>query len=209
MGVVAEVVTKGTGEVERIADRAQLWVTFTATATERAEAVRLLGIKIEQVEPLLAQDGVEVRSRRLSVHPYWSGETQTPAGVHAEQQYQLRVADQATLEQLVAALTGAEPTTLNGPDWELSDAAEAAREAQVLAVADARRRAEGYAEALGVRLGALLRISDGDEQHYAPMARAAGFAMEADRLPSVQSLNLEPQAVVVSARCTTTWSLLD
>ncbi|MCK2236411.1 MULTISPECIES: SIMPL domain-containing protein [unclassified Crossiella] len=201
--------TKGTGEVERIADRAQLWVTFAVTATERAEAVRLLGKRIERVEPLLTQDGVEVRSRRVSVHPYWSGDKGEQAGVHAEQQYQLRAADQASLETLVAALIGQEPTALNGPDWELSDQAEAAREAQVLAVADARRRAEGYAEALGVRLGTLLRISDGDDQHYAPMARAAGFAMEADRLPSVQSLNLEPQAVVVSARCTTSWSLLD
>ncbi|WP_185000867.1 SIMPL domain-containing protein [Crossiella cryophila] len=204
---MAEVVTKGTGEVERTADRAQLWVSFTASAGDRTEAVTLLGQRVAGVEPLLEQDGVEVRSRRLSVQPNWQGDRQI--GANAEQHYQLRVADRATLERVVAALVAAEPAALNGPDWELSEQAEAAREAQVLAVADARRRAEGYASALGVRLGPLLRISDGEDAHYAPMARAGGYAMAAEVSPAVQALNLEPQAITVGARCTTTWSLLD
>ncbi|MBP2475702.1 uncharacterized protein YggE [Crossiella equi] len=205
---MAEVVTKGNGEVERTADRAQLWVSFTTSAGDRSEAVALLGQRVANVEPLLEQDGVEVRSRRLSVQPNWQGDRQV--GANAEQHYQLRIADRATLEQLVAALVAAEPSALNGPDWELSDQAEAAQEAQVLAVADARRRAEGYAAALGIRLGPLLRISDGEDTHYAPMARSAAFsAMSAEVGGAVQALNLEPQQVTVSARCTTTWSLLD
>ncbi|MGW0517813.1 SIMPL domain-containing protein [Crossiella sp. NPDC003009] len=199
--------TKGTGEVERTADRAQLWVSFTASASDRSEAVALLGQRVAGVEPLLEQDGVEVRSRRLSVQPNWQGDRQV--GASAEQHYQLRVADRAALERVVAALVAAEPSALNGPDWELRDQAEATQEAQVLAVADARRRAEGYASALGVRLGPLLRISDGEDTHYAPMARAGGYAMAAEAGSAVQALNLEPQPITVTARCTTTWSLLD
>ena len=50
---VAEVVTKGTGEVERTANRAQVDVTFEALGAERSEAVSTLNQRISAVEPLL------------------------------------------------------------------------------------------------------------------------------------------------------------
>ncbi|GAA0651975.1 hypothetical protein GCM10010174_89720 [Kutzneria viridogrisea] len=199
--------TTGTGEVEYAADRATLWLTYRAKEKNRARAVSALTAQVAQVEPLLARDGVEVRSRRLSVHANWENKRNT--GCIAEQNYSLRVTDTAVLEDLLNALLATEPANLNGPNWELADQTAATREAQHLAVAKARLHAEGYASALGLGLGELVRITDGSQGpgmgggfgrvHYAAAA-ASG--------PDVRELNLEPELITVSASCTATWTLV-
>ncbi|HEV7933296.1 MAG TPA: SIMPL domain-containing protein, partial [Actinomadura sp.] len=84
------------------------------------------------------------------------------------------------------------------------DAALAA--AQREAVRDARRRAEGYAAALGGRLGALRRLSESDGRGVPMMAMRAAAA-EGGPDVDVHDLELEPEPVRVTARCTTTWVL--
>lgn len=204
---VAEVVTKGTGEVERTADRAQVDVTFEALGAERSEAVSTLNQRISAVEPLLEE--FEVRSRQLSVHDNWDNNQRV--GSRAQQQYVIWVKDLDRLDALLAELVQAEPSWINGPTWALVDDTEAIREAQREAVADALRRAEGYATALGRRLGPLLRIGDTEGgAHYSPrmMSGAASFEM-AGPAGMVDQLNLKAQQITVTASCTAAWSLLD
>ncbi|WP_344685003.1 SIMPL domain-containing protein, partial [Saccharopolyspora taberi] len=135
---MAEVVTNGNAQVRRTADRAVLHVSFSATADDRQRAVDELARRVSGVEAALAE--VEVRSRNLSVHPRYQDGQQV--GHHARQHFALRVGGREALERLAAALLEAEPERLDGPRWELSDPADATAEAQRLAVADARRRAE-------------------------------------------------------------------
>ncbi len=206
-GQVAEVVTKGTGEVERTADRAQVDVTFEALGAERSEAVSLLNQRISAVEPLL--ESFEVRSRQLSVHDDWDNNQRV--GSRASQQYVIWVSDLDKLDGLLGELVQAEPSWINGPTWTLVDDTEAIREAQKEAVADALRRAEGYAAALGRRLGPLLRIGDAEGGvGYSPrmMSGAASFEM-AGPAGMVDQLNLKAQQITVAAACTAAWSLLD
>ncbi|WP_433266618.1 SIMPL domain-containing protein [Actinosynnema sp. CS-041913] len=208
---MAEVVTKGTGKVERTADRAEVQVNFETVGATRNEAVDQLTGRVASVEPALERPGVEVRSRQLAVHDNWDGRRR--AGSRASQQYVLRVRDLTKLDDLLSALVAAEPTWLNGPQWQLAADADAVREAQREAVLDARRRAEGYAEALGARLGTLQRLSDGDGEMWAaesvigsPMA-AYGGSVGAP--PQMDQLNLQAQQIVVTVHCTATWTLLD
>jgi uncharacterized protein YggE len=206
LGDVAEVVTKGTGEVERTADRAQVDVTFEALGAERSEAVSTLNQRISVVEPLL-QD-FEVRSRQLSVHDNWDNNQRV--GSRAQQQYVIWVSDLDKLDGLLADLVQAEPSWINGPSWTLVDDTEAVREAQKEAVADALRRAEGYASALGRRLGPLLRIGDTDGgAGYSPRIHASASFEMAGPAGMVDQLNLKAQQITVSASCTAAWSLLD
>jgi uncharacterized protein YggE len=209
---VAEVLTKGTGTVERIADRAQVDVSFETSGELRNEAVEALTSRVSTVEPLLDRPGIEVRSRQLSVHDNWDGNTK--AGSRASQRYVLRVTDLAELDGLLAALVLAEPTWLNGPAWDLTDTKDAVFDAQQEAVADARLRAQGYAEALGRRLGPLVRLSDGDggEQWQADAMATrsfAGYGGSPGVPVQVDQLGLEPQQITITVRCSATWSLLD
>lgn len=200
-----EIVTEGTGRHEEPGDRAELDVSFTATARNRADAVRELGRRVAAAAPALAHPGLTVRHRRLFVHHEWRGKR--ISGCRAGEHLALLVTDVGALEDVLSALVRAEPTDLHGPRWILADPAAAQREAQRRAVADAQERAQGYAAALGGRLGPLRRLTEVPE-HARP---AADYRMMAARAESaeldVRELGLEPEPVQVTARCTTTWAL--
>jgi uncharacterized protein len=204
---VADVVTVGTGEVEQTADRAEVTVSYDALGADRAEAVSALNQKVAGVEPLLTRPGVEVRSRRLDVHDNWDG--QRRAGSMASQNYVIRVSDPEQLDALLGELVQAEPSWMNGPTWQLSDDADAVREAQAKAIADAHRRAEGYASALDRRLGPLHKVVDGQADQHVPMARAMAYGAPGGAESMVDNLNLTPQPITVRVTCTVTWSLFD
>lgn len=200
-----EVVTRGTGEHEVVADRAEIQLTFSAGAADRSTAVGRLAQRMANVEPALARAGVEQRQRSVSVHTQWDNNRR--AGCTAQELLVLRMSDVAGLDDLLAALFSAEPDWLNGPHWSLADESAAMREAQRKAVEDARTRAQAYADALGGQLGALIRLADdGTEHPYpVPMAMAAeGARMGVD---SIRQLGLTPGTVTVRAVCTAVWAL--
>jgi uncharacterized protein len=208
---MADVVTRGKGDVERTADRAELSASYAAAAADQGSAVTALSERVAAVERLLQREDVEVRSRNLMVHAHWEGKRR--AGWRANQQYTLRTGDPAVLDELLTGLIVANPEWLHGPNWDLDDKTEAMREAQRLAVLDARQRAEGFASALGMRLGQLIRLDEtganhtfvADSRMAMPMAGYGG----AEIAGAVRQLNLQPQPVTVSTTCTTTWALLD
>ncbi|MFD0201222.1 MULTISPECIES: SIMPL domain-containing protein [Saccharothrix] len=207
---MAEVVTKGVGKVERTADRAEVSVSFETLGSTRQEAVERLTTRIAGVEPALERPGVEVRSRQLNVHDNWDGKRRS--GSRAVQNYVVRVDDVTALDGLLGALVTAEPTWLHGPTWQLKNDADAVREAQREAVLDARRRAEGYAGALGARLGPLHRLTDGDAEGWAVEStrmRTAAYGGAPGVPPQMDELNLEAQQITVTVRCTASWALLD
>lgn len=199
-----QIVTEGTGWHEQPGDRAELEVAFTATARNRADAVRDLGRRVAAAEPVLTWAGLVVRHRRFSVHNQWRGNR--VVGCQAREDIALLLTDVTALEEVLSGLVGAEPTDLHGPRWALADPAAARHEAQRRAVADARQRAEGYATALNGRLGPLRRLSEGPD-HDHPVAYRMAAARESSS-PDVRELGLEPEPVRVTARCTTTWLLL-
>lgn len=205
---MAEVETYGTGQVERTADRAGLRAFYAEHAKDRTGATSALTNRITAVESVLRRDGVLVRERQLSVQDDWDGKRRS--GARASQSYTLRVTDLTILNDLIAALVAAEPVNLQGPFWELGDHADAESQAQREAVADATRRAENYAQALGRRLGPLLRISDG-QGNLRPggfSATAVHLARSAGQL-NIAELSLDPQMVAVSATCTMTWTIAE
>jgi uncharacterized protein YggE len=198
------IVTEGTGWVEQLADQAELDVTFTATAKTRSDAVRELGKRLLALDtPVI--DAQVVKSRRVRVHNEWRGSR--IVGCRAAEDIALLIPDVSALEEVLAVLIGAEPTGLNGPRWILRDPKAAQREAQRRAVDDARERAEGYASALGGRLGPLRKLSEAPEHGGSP----ASYRMMAAResaAPDIRDLGLEPEPVRVTVRCATTWTLL-
>lgn len=200
-----ELVTRGTGEHEVVADRAEIQVTFSAEAPDRSTAVNRLGERMAVVEPALARDGVEQRQRSVSVHTQWNDNRR--AGSTAQELLILRVSDLDGLDDLLAALFAAEPDWLNGPQWSLADESTAMREAQRRAVDDARTRAQAYAEALGGHLGALIRLADDGAERPYPMQMAMGADGARMGHESVRQLGLTPGMVTVRAVCTAAWSL--
>lgn len=199
---MTEIVTEGSGWFEQPGDRAELDVGFTATGRTRSAAVSSLGERVAAAAPALDLGGLTVAHRRFWVHNEWRRDR--VVGCRAGEDVALVVTDVGVLEQVLTALIGAEPTSLDGPRWVLADPAAARREAQRRAVADARDRAEGYAAALGAELGELLRLSEAPD-HSAPMGMR--MMAKAESAPDVRDLGLEPEPVRVTVHCTTTWTV--
>jgi uncharacterized protein YggE len=197
--------TRGVGDAERVAERAVLSVTFSVVTEDRVVAVDRLAVLTKDVDRLLDGFEVEVRERRLNVAPSW--EDGNRVGWQAQQSHRIRVDRLGELPALVTALVAVGPITLNAPDWELIDDRDAVREAQTVAVTNARCRAEGYAEALGKRLGVLLSVADSGSGREFAVARTVGYG--AAESPRPAELNLAPLPVTVTAECVTRWSLLD
>lgn len=204
--MATEVVTEGSGWYEQVADRAELSVGYAGTGRDRTAAVTELGKRVVAAEAAFVLRGVSVVHRRLSVHDQWRGNR--IVGCRATEDVVLRLDDVHALEDVLAALVQSEPAALNGPNWSVTDPTTARRAAQERAVADARDRAEGYATALGGRLGPLLRLSEGSD-HGSPPREMRMMAARAEvAAPDVRELGLEPEPVRVTAHCTTTWTLL-
>jgi uncharacterized protein YggE len=201
-----EIVTEGSGWHEQPADRAELHVGYAGTGRDRSAAVAHLGKGVAEAEPAFGLRGVTVLHRRLSVHDQWRGNR--VVGCRATEDLTLRLDDVSALEEVLAALVASEPATLNGPNWQLREPVTARRAAQERAVADARDRAEGYAAALGGRLGALLRLSEAAGGGAEPRAFAMAAMARESAAPDVRELGLEPEPVRVAVRCTTSWELL-
>jgi hypothetical protein len=205
---MAELVTKGQGEVEHVADEATLRLRYTSRAKDRVAAVDGLTKLVSAAEPFLDRDGVTVRSRRMSSYDIWDGRRRT--GTEAGQSYELLVTDVTVLNDLLTDIIGTEPSQLDGPQWSLADRSSAYHDAQAKAVLDARTSARGYADALGARLGALLKLDD-TSLVGGPHRFASAVAMRSPReayRPDMAQLSLEPEPVTVSAMCTITWELL-
>ena len=198
-----EIVTEGSGWHEQPADRAELHIGYAGTGRDRSAAVAHLGKQVAEAQRVFALRGVTVLHRRLSVHDQWRGNR--VVGCRATEDVTLRLDDVGALEEVLTAVVASEPATMNGPNWQLTDPAAARRTAQERAVADARDRAEGYAAALGGRLGALLRLSEAGGGGAEP--RAFAMAREA-AAPDVRELGLEPEPVRVTVRCATSWELV-
>ena len=199
---MATIVTEGSGRHEQLGDRAELDLGFQADGADRAGAVARLGTRVAAATGALEHPGLTVRHRRLWVGSQWRDEK--VVGARAGEHIALVVTDVAARISSSAALVRAEPSELHGPRWVLHDQAGAQREAQRRAVADARERAEGYADALGGRLGPLVSLGDASAHGGSPrmmMARAEAA------VPDVRDLGLEPEPVEVAVRCTATWEL--
>jgi uncharacterized protein YggE len=201
-----EIVTEGSGWHEELADRAELTVGYAGSGRDRSAAVADLGKRVAAAEPAFGLAGLTVLHRRLHVHDEWRGNR--VVGCRATEDVLLRLDDVGALEEVLGALVRSEPAALHGPSWSLVQPAAVRRAAQERAVADARDRAEGYAAALGGRLGALRRLSEAPDHGIAQPRDVRMLAARTEAAPDVRELGLEPEPVRVTAHCTTTWELV-
>ena len=158
MGVSAGVVTTGRTAKDALAANARL-------ANRLLDAVRGSGI-----EPR------DVRTSRLSVSPQFArakgattddedydDEEASPrriTGYIARNRIDLRLRDLSKAPEIINALFDAGANEVSGPSFSLSDAAPALREARRDAVAEARKEAETYADAVGMKISRVLRVSE-------------------------------------------------
>lgn len=206
----ATVTVSGVGRASRSPDVAD--ATFVAEAT-RPTAVEARGAAAAIASAVLAALGAagvandDLRTAGLDVSPTWEhdGQKMVRTGFTVTNRIAAVVRDLERVGRVIDAGLEAGATGLEGVHFRIDDEAQAATDARRQAVADARARATTIAEALGGRLGPLVRITEGVPAGPAPLREAKMALMAAADVATP----VQPGAVEVAVSVTGEWELLD
>lgn len=163
--------------------------TEAKTAREASDANNLAMGKVLVALKSAGIDEKDYQTSRLSLQTQNSvarpGAPPTITGYRASNRVTIRLHDVAKVANVIDALVTAGANEIGGVNFMVSQASKLLDDARQQAVADARRKAEIYAKAAGVTLGAPLSISE--EGAAQPLFRARMAApMAASPVPIAQ-----------------------
>src|SRR5229473_540623 len=176
----------GEATVSVAPDLAQIDAGVTTEAKTAREASEANNAAMGKVLLALKGAGIEEKdfqTSRLSLQPQTAPNRTGPSaivGYRASNRVTIRLRDVTKVASVVDTLVGAGANDIGGINFTVSQASKLLDDAREQAIADARRKAEIYAKAAGVTLGAPLSISEGSTPVPIPYRRmAAGMAAAA------------------------------
>jgi uncharacterized protein YggE len=182
------ITVSGEATVSVAPDQAQIEAGVASEAKTAREASEANNAAMSKVLLALKGAGIaekDYQTSRLSLQPQYAPNRSGPSpvvGYRASNRVTVRVRDVARLAGVIDVLVSAGANDIGGINFMVSNASKLLDEARERAVADARRKAEIYARAAGVTLGAPLSISEegapGPVLYRAKVA-SAGMAVSA------------------------------
>lgn len=180
----------GQGEVRSAPDQVSVSAGVTSSAATAAAALAANTTRMKAVFAALAKLGVpdkNIQTSNFSVSPQYSNgannETPRLTGYQVNNQVQVLLTDVSRLGPALDALVGAGANQMNGVNFSIGDPKPLLSQARADAVADARARAETYAKAAGVQLGAVQSITEGGTVVEPPRPMYRMMAMAAAPVP--------------------------
>ncbi len=159
------------------------------TAREASDANNNAMGKVLQALKSAGIDQKDVQTSRLSLQPQYAPNRTGPSavtGYRASNRVTIKVRDVSKAASVVDTLVGAGANEIGGINFMVSQASKWLDEARDKAVADARRKAEIYAKAAGVTLGAPLSISEEGNAPPMPYRNKMSAGMAASSAPVAQ-----------------------
>jgi uncharacterized protein YggE len=178
--------------------------TDAKTAREASESNNAAMAKVLAALKSASIDDKDIRTSRLSLQPQYAPNRGGPSpivGYRASNRVTVRIRDVGKVATVIDTLVGAGANDIGNVNFEVSQASKLLDDAREKAVADARRKAEIYARAAGVTLGAPLSISE--EGAPQPVYRAKMVAPVAAAAPTPIAQGEETLSVAVSV----TWAI--
>ena len=176
----AGVVTQGRTAAEAMSENSRRMDAVIAALRRAGIAERDIQTSAINLQPRYSNPELEAQLRaRQMREPYVPPpEPRAPTiiGYEAHNNVQVRVRRLGEMGQIIDTLIEAGANQVNGPSFTVDEPSAALDEARVEAVANARRRAEVYARAAGMRVVRILSITEGGG--YYPVQQV--FAASAD-----------------------------
>jgi uncharacterized protein YggE len=183
------ITVSGEATVSVAPDLAQIDAGVTSDAKTAREASEANNAAMAKVLLALKGAGIadkDYQTSRLSLQPQYAPRPSALAGpssivgYRASNRVTVRLRDVAKLANVIDTLVGAGANDIGDIGFSVSNASKLLDEAREQAVADARRKAEIYAKAAGVTLGAPLSIAEEGAPGPMPYRKmAAGMAVSA------------------------------
>jgi len=165
-GLPPAISVTGTATISVPPDLAEVEAGVTSDAKTAREASETNNATVGKLLLALKAAGIDARdiqTSRLSLQPQNApNRAGSPAitGYRASNRVTVRLRDVAKVAGTIDMLVGAGANDIGGINFMVSQASKLLDDARTQAVADARRKAEIYAKAAGVTLGAPLSISE-------------------------------------------------
>jgi uncharacterized protein YggE len=143
------------------------------TAREASDANNTAMAKVLLALKGAGIDEKDFQTARLSLQPKYAPDRAGPStvvGYRASNRVTIKVRDVTKVASVIDLLVGAGANEIGGINFVVTQASKLLDDARGQAIADARRKAEIYAKAAGITLGAPLDISE--QGSAAPMFRA-------------------------------------
>ena len=163
---IATISVTGEAQLSVPPDLAQIDGGVTTEAKTAREASETNNAAMGKVLLALKGAGIEekdVQTSRLSLQPQSAPNRPGPSAIvsyRASNRVTVRLRDVTKVANVIDTLVGAGANEIGGINFVVSQASKLLDEAREQAIADARRKAEIYAKAAGVTLGAPLSISE-------------------------------------------------
>jgi uncharacterized protein YggE len=163
------------------------------TAREASDTNNAAMGKLMQALKGAGIEAKDIQTSRLSLQPQSAPNRSGPSaivGYRASNRVTIRVRDVTKVANVIDTLVAAGANDIGGISFMVSQASKLLDEAREQAVADARRKAEIYAKAAGVTLGAPLSISEEGPPGAMPFRRMAGMAAAAPVAQGEETLHV-------------------
>jgi uncharacterized protein YggE len=139
-------------------------------------------------------DEKDIQTSQLSLQPQYAPNRTGPSpvvGYRASNRITVKLHDVLKVAGVIDMLVGAGANEISGIAFSVSNASKLLDDARERAVADARRKAEIYAKAAGVTLGAPLAIAEEGASGPVPYRKmSVGFAAATPIVPGEQTLRV-------------------
>lgn len=187
---VPTVTVRGDGLVRAEPDEAVLWITLTALEERPGTALADVSARTTALVTLLDEIGVPQGDRSttgIAVGEEFDHrqEGRVSLGHRAASGVSVRLADPELIGRLISRATQDLDARIGGPRWLISLDNPVRLEAARRAAADARRKADAYAEGVGAKVGRLIRLSEPGEHagHAMRLAASSGRGQIHDSIP--------------------------
>lgn len=171
LSLVDTITVNGQGTVQVAPDRATVNIGVQTQAPTAAQALDANSREVERVVARLKNEGIPadaIRTSNVNVFPITTYDPdtgkQTTQGYQAENTVTVTVDDTELLGKVLAGAAEAGSNYIYGLGFTLRDPTEASAQALAKAMAQARTKAEGLAQAAGVKLGDVVALREASAQ---------------------------------------------
>ncbi|KUI36769.1 SIMPL domain-containing protein [Mycobacterium sp. GA-2829] len=199
-----QVTVVGSGEVQGAPDTLTASVAMEAIAPDVTGAMNQSGQRQQAVIDALVDAGIareDINTTQVSLQPQFGNDGNNIVGYRASNAIDVKIRDLSAASQALALIvsTGGDATRINSVNYSIEDDSQLIRDARARAFADAKTRAEQYAQLSELDLGKVISISESPGGAPPPTPMPRGEA--------AMAVPLEPGRQTVGFSVTVVWEL--
>ncbi|QQG41420.1 MAG: SIMPL domain-containing protein [Candidatus Woesebacteria bacterium] len=200
-------VVNGEGKVSVVPDVAKVTFGIQENGGSLKQVQDSVNTKSKSLTNAIKKLGIaesDIKTTSYNVYPQYDyiNPGQRITGYQVSTNYQVTVKDFDKVNDLIVLATDAGANIVGGVSFELSDStkAEKTNEARVKAVADAKTKAEGLANAAGISLVKIINVSESQNgispRFYAMPASGDSLEQKSIAQPDIQPGQTEIQVII-------------